>query len=45
MPRTTIDIEDLKRAKKAVVDRDITLKEIVNRAIEKYLQDEHEVRG
>lgn len=36
---TTIEIKNLKRVKKKAVDRDMTLKEFVNRAIERYLRE------
>lgn len=38
MAYTTIDIEDLKRVKREALDRDITLKELVNHAIKEYLK-------
>jgi hypothetical protein len=34
---TTIDIKDLKRVKQEALKRDMTLKELVNRAIKEYL--------
>ncbi len=37
MVYTTIDIDDLKHVKLAALNRDITLRELVNRAISGYL--------
>jgi hypothetical protein len=34
---TTIDIKDLKRVRREALDREMTLKELVNRAIKEYL--------
>jgi hypothetical protein len=38
MTHTTIDIKDLKRVKHEALDRGITIKELVNRAVEEYLK-------
>ena len=35
---TTIDIKDLKRIKREALDWGMTLKELVNRAVEEYLK-------
>lgn len=39
MTYTTIDIKNLKRVKKKAVDRNMTLKELVNNAIDRYLRE------
>lgn len=39
MTYTTIDIKNLKRAKKKAVARNMTLKELVNNAIDRYLRE------
>lgn len=41
MTRTTIDIKDYKRVKCEAVNRDITVKELVNRTITDYLKKPH----
>jgi len=42
MTKTTIDIDDLNRVKKAAIDGNMTLRELVNRAIRRYLGGAHE---
>lgn len=42
MTCTTIDIKDLKRVKREALDRGMTLKELVNRAVEEYLRKKPE---
>lgn len=45
MPLTTIDIKDLKRAKREALDRGITVKELVNLAIKEYLDKPRKPQG
>lgn len=45
MTHTTIDIRDLKRVKREAVNRDMTIKELVNRAIDEYLKKPHRKVG